>query len=134
MTTVEIKTNVSFNELIKGVEQLDFEALEKFVEKVLLIRAKKFAPAHTKEESVLLAIINKPIPATLHKKFQQLEADRKAQSLSGKKQTELTKILHKIEKMNADRLEALVKLSKIQQKPLKQLMVQFGVGPKANYG
>ena len=57
MTTISI--NLSTNDLLKGVEQLEKEALEDFVKKVLQIRAKRLADALSKEETTLLGTFQK---------------------------------------------------------------------------
>ena len=80
-----------------------------------------------KKEANLLTIINQPIPEKLLKEFKKLDALKKERLLSEKEHLKLTKILDAIEKLNADRLVALAALAKIQGKPLKQLMIQFGV-------
>ena len=43
MRTVEIKSKVTFQDLLAGVEQLESKDLEAFVEKVLKLRAKRIA-------------------------------------------------------------------------------------------
>lgn len=134
MATIKLQENEGLNDLIKSVEQLDIDNLEKFLERVLLIRAKKIAPTISKKEANLLTIINQPIPQKLLKGFKKLDAIKKERTLLEKEYFKLTKILAEIEKLNADRLVALAALSKIQRKPLKQLMTQFGVGPNFPYG
>ena len=134
MATIKLQENEGLNDLIKSVEQLDIDNLEKLLERVLLIRAKKIAPTIGKKEANLLTIINQPIPQKLLKGFKKLSAIKKERRLSKKEYLTLTSILDEIEKLNADRLVALAALSKIQGKPLKQLMTQFGVGPNLPYG
>ena len=133
MATVKLQENEGLNDLIKSVEQLDIDNLEKFLARVLLIRAKKIAPVISKKEANLLTIINQPIPQKLLKGFRKFDVLKKERTLSEKEHRQFTKILNDIEKLNADRLVALASLSKIQQKPLKQLMNQFGVGPNLPY-
>jgi len=134
MATIKLQENEGLNDLIKSVEQLDIENLEKFLERVLLIRAKKIAPTISKKEANLLTIINQPIPEKLLKEFKKIDGIKKERKLLKKEHLQLTKILSAIEKLNADRLVALATLSKIQQKPLKQLMTQFGVGQNLPHG
>ncbi len=134
MATIKLQENEGLNDLIKSVEELDIDNLEKFLERVLLIRAKKIAPTISKKEANLLTIINQPIPEKLLKGFKKLNSIKKERILLDKEHRQLSKILNDIEKLNADRLVALATLSKIQKKPLKQLMTQFGVGPTLPYG
>jgi len=73
MATIKLQENEGLNDLIKSVEQLDIDNLEKFLERVLLIRAKKNAPVISKKEANLLTIINQPIPQKLLKGFKKLD-------------------------------------------------------------
>lgn len=61
MASINIKSENNFTNLLKKVEQLEISDLEKFVENVLKIRARKMAPSLSTKESALLKKINEPL-------------------------------------------------------------------------
>ncbi|MCB0839316.1 MAG: STAS/SEC14 domain-containing protein [Bacteroidetes bacterium] len=127
MASIEIKTTVSFQDLLKGVEQLELNELEDFLGKVLKLRAKKLAPSLPAKEAQLLEIINKAIPASLSDQFIELDKKRNAETLTHKEHEELIEIVKKIESLNAERMEALAELANIRQVSLKDLMKQLDI-------
>jgi len=131
MASIKIEPQVSFQDLLKGVEQLEIKDLEKFVEKILKIRARKIAPSLPKKESDLIKKINKPLPKNLQKRFEILNQKRIAEILTIKEQAELIEITTKFEALNVAQLKALADLSKIRQLPVRELMNHLGITLKA---
>jgi len=131
MASIKIESQVTFQDLLKGVEQLEIKDLEKFVENVLKIRARKIAPSLSKEESSLIKKINKPLPKKLNQRFEVLNQKRQLETLTEREHKELIKITEKFEALNVARLKALADLSKIRQLPVRKLMKQLGITPKA---
>ncbi len=132
MASIKIESEISISDLLKGVEQLEESDLEKFVKKVLKIRAKKIAPSLSKDETDLINKINKPLPKKSQERFKVLNQKRLTETLTSKEQIELIKITEKFEGLNVKRLKALAELSKIRQQPVRQLMKQLGISlPKA---
>lgn len=127
MASVEIKTTVSFQDLLKGVEQLELNDLEEFLGKVLKLRAKKLAPSLSGIETQLLETINKEIPKSFIKRFDELDKKRKAETLNPQEHEELIKLVKKIESMNVDRMQALAELAGIRQISLGDLMEQLEI-------
>ena len=62
MPVVEIRSQVSLDELLKGVAQLDMSELEHFISQVLTLRAKRIAPSLPPEEAGLWQKINQGLP------------------------------------------------------------------------
>lgn len=131
MASIKIESEISFTDLLKGVEQLEINTLEKFVENVLKIRARKIAPSLSKKESALLKKINKPLPKKLQDRFELLNKKRQLETLTTSEHQELIKITKKFETLNVTRIKALADLSKIRQLPVRDLMKQLGILPKA---
>ena len=131
MSSIKIESQISFQDLLKGVEQLEIKDLEEFVESVLKIRAKKVAPSLSNKESALLKKINKPLPKKLQERFEVLNQKRKEETLTSAEQKELINITKKFESLNVLRLKALADLSKIRQTPVRELMNQLGITLKA---
>lgn len=131
MASIKIESQITFQDLLKGVEQLEIKDLEKFVDNVLKIRARKITPSLSKEESTLIKKINKPLPKKLNQRFEVLNQKRQLETLTEMEHQELIEITKKFEALNVARLKALADLSKIRQLPVRKLMKQLGISPKA---
>ena len=131
MASIKTTSENSFTSLLQKVEQLEISDLEKFVENVLKIRARKIAPSLSKKESALLKKINKPLPKKTQARFEVLNNKRQLETLTKLEQVELIEITKKFEALNVARLKALADLSKIRQLPVRELMKQLGILPKA---
>ncbi|RMG25662.1 MAG: hypothetical protein D6730_10520 [Bacteroidetes bacterium] len=129
MASVEIKTTVTFQDLLKGVEKLELNELEEFLQKVLKLRARKVAPSLSEKETVLLTNINREIPPHLSKRFKELDKKRQDEALSKEEQEELTTVLEQIEGINVERIQALAELAHIRQCTLRELVQQLGIQP-----
>lgn len=62
MSTIQVKAQISAQELIDAASQLDSSELEVVAERVLMLRAERRAPHLSHEESDLLLQINTPLP------------------------------------------------------------------------
>ena len=131
MASIKTTSENSFTSLLQKVEQLEISDLEKFVENVLKIRARKIAPSLSKKESALLKKINKPLPKKTQARFEVLNNKRQLETLTKLEQVKLIEITKKFEALNVTRLKALADLSKIRQLPVRELMKQLGILPKA---
>ena len=131
MASIKTTSENSFTSLLQKVEQLEISDLEKFVENVLKIRARKIAPSLSKKESALLKKINKPLPKKTQARFEVLNNKRQLETLTKLEQVKLIEITKKFEALNVTRLKALADLSKIRQLPVRDLMKQLGIIPKA---
>ena len=110
---------------------MEIKDLEKFVENVLKIRARKVAPSLSKKESDLIKKINKALPKKLNRRFEILNQKRVSETLTTVEHEELMEITKKFESLNVIRLKALADLSKIRQVPVRKLMKQLGITLKA---
>jgi len=72
MTTPQWQSQVSFDALVAGAEQLNTSDLERFANQVLVIRARRRAPNLSPKESELLQKINQGLPGKIEQRFQLL--------------------------------------------------------------
>ena len=86
MTTVHIEVQMSSEELLNAVSQLDANDLERFVSKVIALKAQRKAPAMAHPEANLLLAINRGIPVALKERYSELIAKRRAESLTSDEQ------------------------------------------------
>lgn len=129
MSTVQVKTDLPFPELLHAVEQLNQFDLEQLMTRIITLRANRQAPALSKEETDLLLRINQGIPLVIQTRFDQLVAKRRAESLTPDEHQELLHLVNQIEKSDAERIRELTKLAQLRGVTLTTLMDQLGIQP-----
>jgi hypothetical protein len=127
MPIIQLEAQVSPRDLLRAVEQLSQPDLEQFVEDILLLRARRVAPCLPAEEAALLQRINESLPEPILQRYHELIAKRRAEALTPEEHAELLRLTDVEEKHNAQRVEALVKLAQLRQKPLRVLMDDLGI-------
>jgi hypothetical protein len=118
---------MTLDELLKAANQLDETDLETFLNRLLLMRARRQATILPTQEASLLLQINQGIPMDLHQQYQTLTEKRDAETLTDKEYQTLLQLSDRIEQLTAHRLEALVNLATLRQVPLLQLMDDLGI-------
>ena len=118
---------MSVDELLSAVENLNEPDLESLVNRALFLRARLRSPVLSSEETGLLPEINQGIPQALNERYQVLLERRDAEILSEVEYGELLMIGEQIEAIGVKRIEALAKLSTIRQVPLLILMDSLGI-------
>ncbi len=118
---------MSVDELLKAVDDLSEPDLENLLNRTLFVRASRRGPIATPEESTLLRVINRGIPAELSDRYAILADKRDDETLTEAGYQELLDVADQIEASGVKRLEALVKLAELRQVPLLQLMSDLGI-------
>jgi hypothetical protein len=118
---------MSLDELLDAANKLNESDLETLINRMLLIRAQRKVPILSSEEASLLTQINQGIPSDLHEHYCGLAQKRDAETLTDEEYEELLQISDRIEVLNAQRIEALVKLAALRQISLQQLMGELGI-------
>jgi type IV secretory pathway VirB4 component len=124
------KAEALADKLLETVEQFSLPELEKFVDKVLALRARRVAPVLTHEESDLLLTINHGLPPDEQTRFDKLIKKQRQSSLTKAEREELLRLVDEIENMDASRAEALGKLAALRGVSLHELMNQLGIKPR----
>ena len=131
MPGVEIRSQVSLDELLKGVAQLDMPELEHFISQVLTLRAKRIAPSLPPEEAGLLQTINQGLPLDVQQRYDELTAKRRAETLLPEEHQELLALIDRIERADAERVQALTDLAQLRHTSVTTLMAELGIHPPA---
>lgn len=118
---------MSIDELLQATDKLDELDLDRLVERILMLKAKRKAPALPESETELLQQIDRGIPAELHQQYRDLVAKRDAQTLTDQEYELLLELSDRIEVLAAQRTSLLVKLAQLRQVPLIQLMDDLGI-------
>jgi hypothetical protein len=127
MSTVKVEIQLSSQELLKAVEQLSLTDLEQFVSQVLLLQAQRKANSLPQAEAELLQKINQGIPSDTQKNYDELIAQRQAETLTPEEHSELLRLTEQIEKLQAQRLESLAELARLRKTSLTALMENLGI-------
>lgn len=127
MSSIQIKSSITLEELIQGVTQLEGEELDRLIREVLSIRARRNLSNLEKRESELLELINESIPAETWERFQELNEKREAENLSDEENKELIGITTEMEARNVQRIQYLSELALLRHTDLRTLMQELGI-------
>jgi hypothetical protein len=127
MTIVQVAAQVSTDELLKAVGQLSPPELEQFAFRVLALEAQRKAPSLPRAEAELLLRINQGVPPEVQRRYDQLIAKRRAESLTPDEYDELLRLTDQIESLEAHRMEHLAELARLRQTSLPALMKTLGI-------
>ena len=73
--------------------------------------------------------INRGLPAGVDRRFRELVAKRRADSLTASEHDELLELTGDVEKLQAERVKHLIDLARIRGTPLPELMDELGIDP-----
>ena len=129
MTTIPIEAHVSTDQLLHAVEQLPPQEFAAFLDRLLALRAQRQEPHLSQQETALLLQINQGIDHATQRRFDELVAKRRDESISPVELEELIGITDLIEQRAAQRLAALEALAGLRQLSLSDLMDALGIQP-----
>ncbi|WP_298611502.1 hypothetical protein [uncultured Thiothrix sp.] len=127
MSSVQITTQVSTEQLLHGVASLPAAELDQFVAKVLALRAKLRAPSLSEQEAQLLKQINQGLATQQLQRFTELDHKRQDETLSELEHQELLALIAQMEQLNAVRIQSLAQLAMLRQVSLTTLMNNLGI-------
>jgi hypothetical protein len=132
MASIQVRSQVSLDELLTGVEQLDNRQLNHFIDQALTLRARRLAPSLSKNETRLLHQINRGLSSTAQRRYDELTAKRRAETLTAKEQRELLTLIDRIERADAERAQAVIKLAQLRRTSVVALADELGLRPAAH--
>ncbi len=118
MSVVELKTHVSFEQLLDAVSRLTPEDLDRFIEHINSLRSKRSSQA---SESRLLALVQQPVDPRSNERYLQKHQSENL-SEDGEEYQELLSLTAQREQHHARRLEALVQLADKRDTSLDEVM------------
>ena len=124
MQTVNIKKGlqIGFDDLVQGVSRLSTTELTIFFEKLNHTLGGQQSLASLREEAVLLKQIKAIMPASVVRRFKELQTKQHNNSITEKEQEEILIITDFIEEKSAERVALLGALAKVRQVPLTDLV------------
>jgi len=127
MSAVQVEVKISTDELLKAVGQLNQSDLEQIVFQIIALRARRQAHSLPQNEAKLLLKINQGLPPEVQKRYEELIAKRRAESLTTEEYDELLRLTDQIENLEARRVEYLAELACLRQTSLTKLMEDLGI-------
>jgi DNA-binding phage protein len=127
MSTVQVKTQLTFDELLRAVEQLSLPDLEQLMSQVIALQAQRKAPNLSKDETNLLLKINQGQSPEVQSRFNELADKRKAETLTLAEHQELIELTEQIEKQEAERVKHMAELARLRGISLTTLMEKLGI-------
>ena len=129
MPILQIKTEVSKNDLLLGAEQLNATDLEDFIREILQIRAKRKAAKVNKKETELLLLINHNFDEVEQTSFDKLVDKRQAYNITEEELEELKALSIYSEEIAVERVKALTELATLRSTTVRALMKELDVKP-----
>ncbi len=129
MPTLHVEAQVSPEELLQAVDQLGMADLERFVSRVLALRARRAAPSLPPEEAALLVQINRGLPAALRARLGTLNEKREDEALTPDEHAELLGLVAQVQALEVERIESLSRLARLRGVSLTALMDELGIRP-----
>ncbi len=123
------QVDLGLDDILNGISEVDTKDLEKFIQKIGHLIARRKVAYLPERESQLLMKINKAISVTLQKRYEYLLTKNREETLTPNEHEELLKVIEKVETKNAERLEYLIELSRIRNITLDTLMHQLHLNP-----
>lgn len=127
MPIVQVEARLSTDELLKAAGQLNQRELEQFAFQVIALRAQRQAPSLPQAEAELLLKINQGVSPEVQKRYDELIAKRRAESLTPNEYEELLHLAGQTEKLEARRMEHLAELARLRRISLTDLMGNLGI-------
>ncbi|MBI1880627.1 MAG: STAS/SEC14 domain-containing protein [Chloroflexi bacterium] len=129
MPTVQVEAELSFDNLIQAVQQLNTAELDQFIQQIVALQAQRHAPSLSKDETDLLLKINQGVPGDIQVRYDELIAKRQAEALTPDEHSELLRLTEQVEAIEVKRVEYLVELARLRQISLTSLMAKLGIQP-----
>jgi hypothetical protein len=129
MPTLHVEAEVSPDELLQAVDRLGTADLERFVSRVLTLRARRAAPSVPKEEAALLLQINRGLPAEMRDRLERLNQKCEDEALTPDEHAELLGLVAQVEALEVERIERLSRLARLRGVSLTALMDELGIRP-----
>lgn len=133
MQAIQIQPSptIGFEEIFKGIQSLDYQALNKIAGEVnrLVLKRKNQTPAE--REAELLRKIKSAIPASIRRRQKELYGKLEDGSIAPPEKEEMKLLLSMMENKAAERIHLMGELAKLRGIPIQQLAAELK--PKRNY-
>jgi hemerythrin-like domain-containing protein len=122
-----VDTENTVEQLVEVAESLPNDKLDTLMERLRKISAERRQPHLSKEETELFQIINRGLSREAQQRYVALRENLEDETMTQEEQTEFLALTAEIEKLDAERLKALVTLAKVRGTTLDTLMDALGI-------
>ncbi len=129
MPLIQVEAQLSTSQLLKAVEQMSEDELDRFIGEVVALRANHRAPRLSRAESDLLTRINRGVPHDLQQRYDALIARRRGGILTEQEHDELLRLTEQVEELDVARVELLAELARLRKSTLPAVMADLGIHP-----
>jgi hypothetical protein len=113
--------------LLDALTQLAPDEFASLLEQAAALRSKSNPSRLSAKESRLILRINRGIPDSVSRRYEQLLAKQRRDTLTDLEHRQLVRLIDRIEARDAERAAELVELARIRRVPLRALMKQMGI-------
>lgn len=132
MANISIQAQLSTEQLLEVIGKLDASSLDAVMQKTLQLQAANGAQNRYQRESELLEIVFRKKSPAFRRRFDRLNAKRKATKLSSDEHQELLQMVEEARAFDVQYVEALTELASLRKVPLDTLMSQLGIDAAHN--
>lgn len=128
-TTISITKQVDFgiDDILTGVATLETVELERFMQKIGQLVARRKTPSASERETTLLMAINQAVPQKLQDRYTLMVKKLEDETMTPAENKEFLKLVEKMEAKHGERLQYLLELSQIRGVSLSTLMTQLRI-------
>lgn len=119
------QVDLGIEDIIAGMSNLETPELERFMQRIGQIVARRKFSSVSEQERELLFKINNVIPVVSQERYALLSEKMQAETITPSEHKELLKLVEKLEAKYVKRLEYLIELARIRNLSLQQLMKQL---------
>lgn len=128
MPSVNIKTKISFEELLHAVLQLDTSHFNKFIEQAQQLRNQQMDIPSSTEEEQLIKQINKNLTEEELRKLQLLQNKSRA-TLTQEEIADMESLIKRSESLHFQRIMALGQLAQLRNQSIDAVTKELGFQP-----
>jgi hypothetical protein len=125
MPTIQIETD----QLLEAALQMPSDELERFVAKLVALKAGQAVPSLSEKEAGLLMEINQGLPRVTQDRLNELIRKRQDEMISDVELQELKQLADKVEKLDVERLKLLTELAALRGTSVRRLIKALGLKP-----
>ncbi len=122
---------VESNQLVNAALQMPEDEFQRFVTELFTVKARTKTPTLSERESGLLPRINQGLAAADANRMRALVAKRQSYTITETELQELIGLTDESERLNVERMKALLELARLRGVTLDEVMKQLQIRPPA---
>lgn len=130
MTTIQVQSQLPFEQLLESLEQLNAAELAQLTEQAAQLHARRKSAHLPKAEAQILERLSRDVPSpSVRQRCAELTQRARRAEITSPEQDELNALVDQIELLNAERIELLIELARLRNVSLRDLMADLEIGP-----